>query len=696
MENIFVEFLPPWVETGLQPAFYDKESGTVLQQTARMYARVNMLIRMFNRLSKNTKDEVERFEGVVNDEIERFEGVVNDTVEDYIKKFNDLHDYVEDYFDNLDVQAEIDHKLDEMVEQGTLQEIIASYLDSDVAWTYDSVAEMQTATNLQPESYAQTYGYYAVGDGGGAKYNVREPGESETPNNITTFAVGDYIAELVIEPVMYVKQFGCKGDGTTDDTTRFNTAIASAKKLYVNSGNYLISRLLPEEHQEIEGIGEAKVSLNGTTYPLCQFVTDFKMKNIFVESTNNNLEWNRCNISNINNVYLEDCSFKGFKHTAEHPNAWGILIGNSSNIYIKNCYFDDNSLSDIALVNGCNNITIDQCSGSHFHIDIEPDSTTANNNIKITNCTIETLDAQENQFTGTATKSLLVYNCTIGTFKYDGSDTILENCKVTTIDNIPSSNVIYGGKLELINSLNLSDNILTDPYIDTYEYNNSGAENWLSHYFTVGNTDAVTTVKDNDGIQFVLNNSNASATTVIKHQPINCNAGDKFILRVNSKCNYPADANYVSLNFFIRWYNGDDQISQQVISMNRGTVNNTTPFSEQSAVLVAPNTTTKVQIFVSNACNVSGPITASQSLYLRSVELFKVNSADVSKEQPKLPVRTKRVFERTNAIGSANFGKYNTGDVMYYKSPSTYIGAVATSDGYGSSATWKNFGALAS
>ena len=41
MQNIFIEFLPPWVETGIQTAFYDKESGTVLQQTARMYAKVN-------------------------------------------------------------------------------------------------------------------------------------------------------------------------------------------------------------------------------------------------------------------------------------------------------------------------------------------------------------------------------------------------------------------------------------------------------------------------------------------------------------------------------------------------------------------------------------------------------------------------------------------------------------------------------
>ena len=108
MENIFVEFLPPWVETGLQPAFYDKESGTSLQQTARMYARVNMLIRMFNKLSKNTKT----------------------VVEDYINQFNELHDYVHDYFDNLDVQEEINNKLDAMVEDGTLDSLIMPYLES--------------------------------------------------------------------------------------------------------------------------------------------------------------------------------------------------------------------------------------------------------------------------------------------------------------------------------------------------------------------------------------------------------------------------------------------------------------------------------------------------------------------------------------------------------------------------------------
>lgn len=104
MENIFVEYLPPWVETGIQPAFYDKESGTVLQQTARMYARVNMLIRMFNKLARNNKKLAEDFE--------------------------ELYNYTHDYFDNLDVQEEINNKLDDMTRDGTLEQIITPMINA--------------------------------------------------------------------------------------------------------------------------------------------------------------------------------------------------------------------------------------------------------------------------------------------------------------------------------------------------------------------------------------------------------------------------------------------------------------------------------------------------------------------------------------------------------------------------------------
>lgn len=237
MQNIFIDILPPWVETGLQPAFYDLESGTVLQQTARMYAKVRELTEAFNTFTENiinevttfeqnTNDEIERFENATNEEIERFEGVINDTVDEYIGKFNDLHDYVEDYFENLDVQKEIDHKLDEMVDDGVLQEIITTYIQSNVSWTFDSVAEMQSATNLTADSYAQTYGFYSVNDGGASKYKIRNKEVSETADNIFTFAIGDnLIAEYVYEGVYRTKQLGVKADGSEDVSAKLQAII---------------------------------------------------------------------------------------------------------------------------------------------------------------------------------------------------------------------------------------------------------------------------------------------------------------------------------------------------------------------------------------------------------------------------------------------------------------------------------------
>lgn len=53
-------------------------------------------------------------------------------VEALTNAFNALETYVNNYFDNLDVQEEINNKLDAMVESGELQEIIAQYLPENV------------------------------------------------------------------------------------------------------------------------------------------------------------------------------------------------------------------------------------------------------------------------------------------------------------------------------------------------------------------------------------------------------------------------------------------------------------------------------------------------------------------------------------------------------------------------------------
>lgn len=221
MNKLFVPFLPPWAETGLQPAFYDLESGTVLQQVSRMYAKVNQLIRNFNDLSKETKD----------------------TVEEYIAKFIELKDFVDDYFDNLDVQEEINNKLDAMVEAGTLQEIVAEYLNASAVWGFDNIADMQSSSNLIDGSYAQTLGYYAKNDGGGGLYKIRTITNEDTVNGGTIIAMDDVtlVAELIVDDTTSVKQFGAKGDGTTDDSQAFTNMLAALGHIFITEGTYSIS-----------------------------------------------------------------------------------------------------------------------------------------------------------------------------------------------------------------------------------------------------------------------------------------------------------------------------------------------------------------------------------------------------------------------------------------------------------------------
>ena len=52
--------------------------------------------------------------------------------EEYILKFNELKTFVDTYFENLDVQEEINNKLDQMVEDGTFQSFVDAYFPKKV------------------------------------------------------------------------------------------------------------------------------------------------------------------------------------------------------------------------------------------------------------------------------------------------------------------------------------------------------------------------------------------------------------------------------------------------------------------------------------------------------------------------------------------------------------------------------------
>lgn len=68
-------------------------------------------------------------------------------VNEYGDKYTELENFVNNYFQNLDVQDEIDEKLDELVRNGTLTSLIGNYVDPYIEEQSQRIAAIQNQVN---------------------------------------------------------------------------------------------------------------------------------------------------------------------------------------------------------------------------------------------------------------------------------------------------------------------------------------------------------------------------------------------------------------------------------------------------------------------------------------------------------------------------------------------------------------------
>ena len=127
------------------------------------------------------------------------ENTLGTQMENVTNAFIDLQNYVNNYFDNLDVQDEINIKLNEMAESGELQEIIGQYINLHGVLAYDTKTSMKTATNLIDGSICKTLGDISYSDGKGAFYRVRPIQNTDVvdENNIVALYNKNLIAEKI-------------------------------------------------------------------------------------------------------------------------------------------------------------------------------------------------------------------------------------------------------------------------------------------------------------------------------------------------------------------------------------------------------------------------------------------------------------------------------------------------------------------
>lgn len=171
-----------------------------------------------------------------------------DKIKDYQEELNEFRtelDEYKNYFDNLDIQEEIDKKLDEMAESGELTDIIAQYLQLAGVLAYNTISDMSEATNIVNGSICKCLGNTTYNDGNGGYYKVRTITSSDVIDGVNLVSL-DVSDTLVAEKMKNNKtlyftpeSFGAKGDGTTDDTT-------AIKNMFTYIDSIVPNKIIPD------------------------------------------------------------------------------------------------------------------------------------------------------------------------------------------------------------------------------------------------------------------------------------------------------------------------------------------------------------------------------------------------------------------------------------------------------------------
>ena len=399
-----------------------------------------------------------------------------EAIQELQELYKDLQNYVNNYFDNLDVQEEINNKLDDMVDSGELEEIIALYLSTNAIIGFDTVADMKNSENLVNGSFVRTLGFYSKNDGGSSLYKVRTITNDDVVDEKTIIALDDdsLIAELIFDKEMNIEQFGVIGDGTTDDYASFQCALNHGGIINLGKGkSYKISDYLRLKDT-------TTINLNGSTLitTLNRIFYNFLTSDEFTDYNGNgniiikngNINGGCISLIHGENILIENVNFK------DTLNNHFIELCACKNVKIDNCTF----LNTLDATNkGC--INLDPCEYTSFPWLDEENPTyddTVNDNIIICNCKFDGImrGVDAHAETENHNTNISIYNNDIN------ATNTTENCDAIQLfacDNVKAFGnkikcyrygfFIYGDNVSIFNNTIISTRTAKSPPVYVYK-----------------------------------------------------------------------------------------------------------------------------------------------------------------------------------------------------------------------------------
>ena len=181
-----------------------------------------------------------------------------------VAELQELYLELKNYVENMEIQEEVNNKLDEMAEDGTLANLLLNY--AYVSKVYETATDLiNDVANLATGMHVKTCGYSSVNDGGEANYII----SNTVSANALQLALGSGLyANLIVDNnTINVRQLGIIGDDSTDYSTIINKILA------FNGDNYLKIEFNEGEtyllQQEILLYSNTDIVLNNATLKSC-------------------------------------------------------------------------------------------------------------------------------------------------------------------------------------------------------------------------------------------------------------------------------------------------------------------------------------------------------------------------------------------------------------------------------------------
>ena len=292
---------------------------------------------------------------------------------------------IQEWIQTLDLQDEVDNKLEEMAESGELTEIIAQYLQLGAVIAFNTLSDMIGSDNLADGSTCRILGKTDYKDGDGSYYKIRELINTDVVDGDNLVALTNY-PTLVAEKVPH----GFIGDLDDLDTENKDNIVDAINEVenrrfiglqytpfvvFVDSVNgdddndglthdtrmKTINKAI-ETYANKEMRGEFRIALSTGSYDFTIFnLTDVSLH--FGHDTSDNTTGTiTINMINPVTVNPDDIAFYSghfnFGGSANHP--FVINYDNANGMYFDNCQFVANYTTFNGLIrvySGCTDFT---------------------------------------------------------------------------------------------------------------------------------------------------------------------------------------------------------------------------------------------------------------------------------------------------------------------------------------------------